>query len=97
MNLNLTVTNVIQSKFWITANASLNAKIQKDIMHAKKLIFGILLHVVLYINARYTWSFIDDSMATCDEITEVAKIILTKTFPTKSIPTNYTGKSWSAK
>ena len=40
------VENVIQIKSGIMINFSVSAKIWKDIMCAKKIIFGILQHVV---------------------------------------------------
>ena len=44
VNVNLRVENVIQIKSGTTINDDASVKIQKNIMCAKKIIFGILLH-----------------------------------------------------
>ena len=41
------IENVIQAKNGITINVGVSVKIQKNIMCAKKIIFGILLHAVV--------------------------------------------------
>ena len=41
------VENVTQIESGIIINVSMSAKIQKNTMHVKKIIFGTLLHVVL--------------------------------------------------
>ena len=46
VNLNLVVENVILIKSGITINVDVTVKIWKNIMYVKKIIFGILLHVV---------------------------------------------------
>ena len=46
VNVNLKAKNVIQIKSGITINIDVSSKIWKNIMCAKKIIFGILLHVV---------------------------------------------------
>ena len=47
VNVNLTVKNVTQIKSEIMINVSGGAKMQRDIRHVAKIIFGILLHVVV--------------------------------------------------
>ena len=47
VNVNLMVENVTRIKSGIIINVFVSAKIQKNIMHAKRIIFGILLHVVV--------------------------------------------------
>ena len=41
------VENVTRIKSGTTVNVGVREKTQKNIMHAKKIIFGILLHVVV--------------------------------------------------
>ena len=41
------VENVIQIESWITINVDVSVKIGKNIIYAKKFIFGILMHVVI--------------------------------------------------
>ena len=48
-NVNLMVKNLIQIKSGITIDVGASVKIQKTIMYAKKIIFGILLHVLVKI------------------------------------------------
>ena len=45
-NINLMVENVVQIKIGITINICVSAKIQKNIICAKRIIFGVLLHPV---------------------------------------------------
>ena len=45
--VNLIVENVIQIESWITINVDVSVKIGKNIIYAKKFIFGILMHVVI--------------------------------------------------
>ena len=47
VNVNLMVENVIKIKSEITINIGVSAKNQKNVICAKKIIFGILLHVVV--------------------------------------------------
>ena len=47
VNVNLMVENVIKIKSEITINIDVIAKSQKNVICAKKIIFGILLHVVV--------------------------------------------------
>ena len=47
VNVNLMVENVIKIKSEITINIGVSAKSQKNVICAKKIIFGILLHVVV--------------------------------------------------
>ena len=47
VNVNLMVEDVIKIKSEITINIGVIAKSQKNIICAKKIIFGILLHVVV--------------------------------------------------
>ena len=49
VNVNLMVENVIQVKIGITINAIEGVKIQENIMYGKKIIFGILIHVLVKI------------------------------------------------
>ena len=53
----------------------------KDVMYVKKIIFGILLHVVVKME---NISIIDDSAITCD------KFIVSYEEETKAISTNFT-------
>ena len=46
VSVNLIVEDVIQIKSRITIKVDVSVKIQKNIMCVKKIIFGILLHVV---------------------------------------------------
>ena len=46
VNVNLTVENEFQIKSGITINVGVSAKIRKNIMCAKKIIFGIVLHLL---------------------------------------------------
>ena len=47
VNVNLMVENVIKIKSEITINIGVSTKSQKNVICAKKIIFGILLHVVV--------------------------------------------------
>ena len=47
VNINLMVENVTRIKSIIMINVGVSAKIQKNIIHMKKIIFGVLLHVVV--------------------------------------------------
>ena len=47
-------------------------------------------------NCKFFGSIIDNSV-TCDKILERTKSILTKTTPTKIIPTHFSVKRWSVK
>ena len=47
-------------------------------------------------NCKYFGSIIDN-WVTCDKILERTKSILTKTTPTKIIPTHFSVKRWSVK
>ena len=47
LNVNLMVENATQIKSGITINVGVTAKIQKNIMHVKKIIFQIMLHLVM--------------------------------------------------
>ena len=49
VNVNLMVENVIQVKIGITINAIEGVKIRENIMYGKKIIFGILIHVLVKI------------------------------------------------
>ena len=60
-------------------------------MCAKKVIFGILLHVVAEM-VDMQKSISDDSEITCDEIIGMRKSIMTKTASTKNITTNFNKK-----
>ena len=44
VNVNLMVENEIQIKSGTTTNVDVSANIQENIMQAKKIIFGILVH-----------------------------------------------------
>ena len=46
INVKLMIRTVIQIKSGITINAAVTAKIQKNIVHVEKIIFGILVHVL---------------------------------------------------
>ena len=47
VNVNLTGENVTRIKSETMMNVDVSIKIQKNIMHVKKIIFRILLHVVV--------------------------------------------------
>ena len=74
VNVIFMVENVIQIKSGITINVGASVKILKNIVCAKKIIFGILLHVVEKME-----SIIDNSVITCDEMINT----------TKTVPANY--------
>ena len=76
------VENVTQIKSGIIINVGVSGKIQKDIMHVKKITFKILLHVVVK-NGEYLRSSIEDSI-TSDEIVNAAKSV------SINVPTNVT-------
>ena len=48
-NVNLKVEKVARIKSGIMINVGVTANIQKNIIHVKRIIFGILLHVVVKI------------------------------------------------
>ena len=84
VNVNLMVESVIQIKNRIMINVGVSVK---NIIYVKKIIFGILLHVVKKFlvcseNGKYLASIMDDSVITCDEIIE----------ETKTVPTNFNEK-----
>ena len=64
--------NIIQIKIEIKINLDVSAKMQENITYLKKI--------------KYLQSNIGDSVISCDEIIEVAKIIPTKSISTKTIP-----------
>ena len=66
------VENKTQIKSGILINADVSVKIPKNIISAKNIIFGFLLHIVAK-SDRHLVSFIDDSVITCDETIETAK------------------------
>ena len=47
VNVNLMVENVTRIKSGIIINVFVSTKIQKNKMHSKRIIFGILLHVLV--------------------------------------------------
>ena len=47
VNVNSIAGNVIQTNIGIVINVRISAKIEKNIMHVKKIIFRILLHVIV--------------------------------------------------
>ena len=47
VNINLKAENVIQIKSGTTINVDVSAKIQENIICAKKIIFGIHVHVLV--------------------------------------------------
>ena len=59
------VENVTLIKSWIMISVSVSVKIQKNIVSAKKVIFGILQHVTVKI--------IGDSVVICNEIRDATK------------------------
>ena len=88
------VVNVTQIKSGITINLNVTVKPLKSIMLAKKIIFGILLHVLVK-NGKYLGSIIDDSVIMCGETIKGTRTIPTKitsseTTSTKSVPTKST-------
>ena len=74
--------NVIQINGGITINVDVSVKN----IYVKKIICGILLHVVCK-NNKYLASIIDDSMITCGDIIE----------ETKTIPANFNEKNITCK
>ena len=88
------VINVTQIKSGITIHLNVSVKPSKSIMLAKKIIFGILLHVLVK-NGKYLGSIIDDLVITCGETIKGTRTILTKitsseSTSTKSVPTKST-------
>ena len=60
-------------------HANVKVKMKTNIVCAKKIICGILLHVVniKYTNSKYVGSIIEDSVITCDETIEETKRVST--------------------
>ena len=71
--LNLMVENVTQIKRGIKINVGASVKIKKNIVCTKKIIFGILLHLVTKMS-----NIIDNSVIACDEIIDAGE---SKTIP----------------
>ena len=69
-------------------NVYVSTKIQKNIMHMKKIILGILLHVAK--NGEYLVSSIDDSIITNDKIINDADSVSTTI--TSTVSTNFHNK-----
>ena len=65
----------------------MRVKIQKNILCARMVIFGILQHVAA-IKGKYA-ATIGDSVVMCDEIIDTTKDTSTKTILTKTVPTKY--------
>ena len=78
VNVNLLVENVVQIKIRITINVTASTE---NIIYGKRIIFGIVLHVVPK-NVKQLASITDDSVITCDKIIEEKK----------TIPTNFNKK-----
>ena len=72
MNVNLIVENVTQMKSGIIMNVGTSVEIHKTITYVKKVIFGILLHVLAK-NGNHLGSNIEDSMIKVDEIINTRK------------------------
>ena len=62
---NLMVKNITQIKSEITINFSVSAKIQENIMHAKKMYIWVLAACTCE-NGKYLRGIIDNSVITCD-------------------------------
>ena len=58
-NVNFMEENVIQSNGGITINADVS---EKNVVYLKKIIFGILLHLVVELIRKYLPSIMDDSV-----------------------------------
>ena len=73
-------------------NVDSSAEIEKIIMCAKKIIFGILLHVLVKMVKIQSGSIINDSVITRDEIINAADSVSTNvpTNATKTVSTNVT-------
>ena len=84
VNVNLTIKNVIQIKFGITVIVDVSQK-----MCEKSYIWNPAKCACE--NCKFFGSIIDNSV-TCDKILERTKSILTKTTPTKIIPTHFSVK-----
>ena len=79
--------NVIQIYDEITMNVDVSVK---NVMYMKKIMFGILLHVVAKME-KYLASIMDDSAIMCDEV------IQSYDEETKTIPTNFNEKKETRK
>ena len=66
VNANSIVQNIIKMKYGIIKHFNVNVKI---IVHAKKIIVGILVHV--FENSRYLQSIFDELVILCDDIINV--------------------------
>ena len=75
--------NIIQIKMEIMVNVDVNAKIWENIMCPKEIIFGIVVHVFSK-RGKCLGYISGDSVIRCNEIMKT-----TKTFRTKTIPTNF--------
>ena len=80
--------NVIQINGGMTINVDVSVK---NVMYAKKIMFGILLHVIVSMK-KYLTSIMDNSAIICDEVTE-SYYEETKTVPTDFNETNITCKT----
>ena len=58
-NVNFMEENVIQTNGGITINADVS---EKNVVYLKKIIFGILLHLVVELIRKYLPSIMDDSV-----------------------------------
>ena len=77
VDINLMVENIIQIQTRIKINVDASAKIwKKNIVCAKKITFGILVHILVK-NDKYLEIVTGDSVITCDEIIEVNKTVPT--------------------
>ena len=84
VNVNLMIKNKTQIKSRTTKNLDVSANIKKNMVCARKIIFGSLVHVL---NGVYLESIIDDSLVTCDEI-----IATIKTIPVKATAKRFNEK-----
>ena len=82
VNVNLMEEILIHFKSRIMINVDVSVKIRKNIIYAKKIIFGILLHVVANMVNTEQASIIHDSVTTSDEIIDT----------NKTVPTNFNEK-----
>ena len=77
VDINLMIENIIQIQIGITINVDASAKIRKkNIVCAKKIAFGILVHILVK-NDKYLEIVTGDSVITCDEIIEGNKTVPT--------------------
>ena len=91
VNVNLLEENVIQIKSGIKTNVTAREKIEKNIVCAK--VFIWIPATCSCKNGKYLASIIDNSVITCDEITDAVAKLYNK--ETKTVTTNFNEKKFN--